>query len=84
MKRRVSKNAISLARTLGVAGLLAVALVMTPGCSQADDHQTTVQVANSDNAQEEGAVYGKFAGKRLFARACAGRRMRRCVDFRTQ
>lgn len=57
MKRRVSKNAISLARTLGVAGLLAVALVMTPGCSQADDHQTAVQVANSDNAQEEGAVY---------------------------
>ena len=42
MKRRVSKNAISLARTLGVAGLLAVALVMTPGCSQADDHQTAV------------------------------------------
>lgn len=60
MKRRVSKNAISLARTLGVAGLLAVALVMTPGCSQADDHQTAVQVANSDNAQEEGAVYGKM------------------------
>ena len=52
MKRRVSKNAISLARTLGVAGLLAVALVMTPGCSQADDHQTAVQ--------EEGAVYGKM------------------------
>ena len=61
MKRRVSKNAISLARTLGVAGLLAVALVMTPGCSQADDHQTAVQVANSDNAQEEGAVYGKMS-----------------------
>lgn len=60
MKRRVSKNAISLARTLGVAGLLAVALVMTPGCSRADDHQTAVQVANSDNAQEEGAVYGKM------------------------
>ena len=60
MKRRVSKNAISLARTLGVAGLLAVALVMTSGCSQADDHQTAVQVANSDNAQEEGAVYGKM------------------------
>lgn len=59
MKRRVSKNAISLARTLGVAGLLAVALVMTPGCSQADDHQTAVQVADSDNAQEDG-VYGKM------------------------
>ena len=28
MKRHVSKNAISLARTLGVAGLLAVALVI--------------------------------------------------------
>ena len=60
MKKRVSKNSISLARTLGVAGLLAVALVMTPGCSQADDHQTAVQVANSDNAQEEDAVYGKM------------------------
>lgn len=59
MKRHVSKNAISLARTLGVAGLLAVALVMTPGCSQADDRQTAVQVADSDNAQEDG-VYGKM------------------------
>lgn len=60
MKKRVSKISISLARTLGVAGLLAVALVMTPGCSQADDYQTAVQVADSDNAQEEGAVYGKM------------------------
>ena len=60
MKRRVSKNAISLARTLGVAGLLAIALVMPPGSRQAADHQTAVQVANSDNAQEEGAVYGKM------------------------
>ena len=44
MKRRVSKNAISLARTLGVAGLLAVALVMTPGCSQAAENQTAGEV----------------------------------------
>lgn len=60
MKKRVSKISISLARTLGVAGLLAVVLVMTSGCSQADDHQTAVQVADSDNTQEEGAVYGKM------------------------
>lgn len=60
MKKRVSNNSISLARTLGVAGLLAVVLVMTSGCSQADDHQTAVQVADSDNTQEEGAVYGKM------------------------
>lgn len=60
MKRRVSKNSISLARTLGVAGLLAVALVTTSGCSKADDRQTAVQVADSDNAQEEGAVCGKM------------------------
>lgn len=59
MKRRVSKNSISLARTLGVAGLLAVALVTTSGCSKADDRQTAVQVADSDNAQEDG-VYGKM------------------------
>lgn len=31
MKKRVSKISISLARTLGVAGLLAVVLVMTSG-----------------------------------------------------
>lgn len=60
MEKRVSKNSISLARTLGIAGLLAVALVMTSGCSKAGDHQTAVQVADSDNAQEEGAVYGKM------------------------
>ena len=60
MKKRVSKNSISLARTLGVAGLLAVALVTTSGCSKADDHQTAVQVADSDNAQEEGEVCGKM------------------------
>lgn len=34
MKKRVSKNTISLARTLGVAGLLAVTLVTTSGCIQ--------------------------------------------------
>lgn len=50
MKKRVSKNSISLARTLGVAGLLAVALVTASGCSKADDRQTAVQVADSDNA----------------------------------
>lgn len=60
MKKRVSKNSISLARTLGVTGLLAVALVTASGCSKADDHQMAVQVADSDNAQEEGAVYGKM------------------------
>ena len=54
------KKAINLARNFGAAGVLAAALVMTSGCSQADDHQTAVQVANSDNAQEEGAVYGKM------------------------
>lgn len=32
---------------------------MTSGCSQADDRQTAVQVADSDNAQEDG-VYGKM------------------------
>ena len=54
------KKAINLARNFGAAGVLAAALVMTSGCSQADDHQTAVQVANSDNAQEEDAVYGKM------------------------
>ena len=32
---------------------------MTSGCRQADDRQTAVQVADSDNAQEDG-VYGKM------------------------
>lgn len=45
------KKAINLARNFGAAGVLAAALVMTSGCSQADDHQTAVQVADSDNAQ---------------------------------
>lgn len=53
------KKAISLARNFGAADVLAAALVMTSGCSQADDHQTAVQVADSDNAQEDG-VYGKM------------------------
>lgn len=44
------KKAISLARNFGAAGVLAAALVMTSGCSQADDRQTAVQVADSDNA----------------------------------
>lgn len=44
------KKAINLARNFGVAGVLAAALVMTSGCSQADDRQTAVQVADSDNA----------------------------------
>lgn len=48
------KKAINLARNFGAAGVLAAALVMTSGCSQADDHQTAVQVADSDNAQEDG------------------------------
>lgn len=53
------KKAINLARNFGAAGVLAAALVMTSGCSQADDYQTAVQVADSDNAQEDG-VYGKM------------------------
>lgn len=53
------KKAINLARNFGAAGVLAAALVMTSGCSQSDDHQTAVQVADSDNAQEDG-VYGKM------------------------
>lgn len=53
------KKAINLARNFGAAGVLAAALVMTSGCSQADDRQTAVQVADSDNAQEDG-VYGKM------------------------
>lgn len=53
------KKAINLARNFGAAGVLAAALVMTSGCSQADDRQTAVQVADSDNAREDG-VYGKM------------------------
>lgn len=60
MKKRVSKNTISLARTLGVAGLLAVALVATSGCIRTDNHQSEGQVSNSDSSQEDGAVYGKM------------------------
>ena len=60
MKKRVSKNSISLARTLGVAGLLAVALVTTSGCIRTDNHQPEGQVSTSDSSQEEGAVYGKM------------------------
>lgn len=60
MKKRVSKNTISLARTLGVAGLLAVALVATSGCIRTDNHQSEGQVSNSDSSQEDGAVYGKI------------------------
>ena len=60
MKRRVSKNTISLARTLGVAGLLAVTLVTTSGCIRTDNHQSEDQVSNSDNSKEDGSVYGKM------------------------
>lgn len=60
MKKRVSKNSISLARTLGVAGLLAVALVTTSGCIRTDNRQSEGQVSNSDSSQEDGAVYGKM------------------------
>lgn len=60
MKKRVSKNTISLARTLGVAGLLAVALVTTSGCIRTDSHQSEGQISNSDSSQEDGAVYGKM------------------------
>ena len=60
MKKRVSKNTISLARTLGVAGLLAVALVATSGCIRTDNHQSEGQVSNSDSSQEDGAVHGKM------------------------
>lgn len=54
------KKAINLARTLGVAGLLAVALVTTSGCIRTDNHQPESQVSTSDSSQEEGAVYGKM------------------------
>lgn len=60
MKKRVSKNSISLARTLGVAGLLAVALVTTSECIRTDNYQSEGQVSNSDSSQEDGAVYGKM------------------------
>lgn len=60
MKKRVSKNSISLARTLGVAGLLAVALVTTSGCIRTDNYQSEGQVSNSDSSQEDGAVYDKM------------------------
>ena len=60
MKKRVSKNTISLARTLGVAGLLAVALVTTSGCIRTDNYQSEGQVSNSDSSQEDSAVYGKM------------------------
>ena len=60
MKKRVSKNSISLARTLGVASLLAVALVTTSGCIRTDNYQSEGQVSNSDSSQEDGAVYGKM------------------------
>lgn len=59
MKKRVGKNTISLARTLGVAGLLAVALVTTSGCIRTDNHQSEGQVSNSDSSQEDG-VYGRM------------------------
>lgn len=54
------KKAINLARTLGVAGLLAVALVTTSGCIRTDNHQPESQVSTSDSSQEEGTVYGKM------------------------
>lgn len=54
------KKAINLARTLGVAGLLAVALVTTSGCIRTDNHQPEGQVSTSDSSQEEGAVCGKM------------------------
>lgn len=54
------KKAINLARTLGAAGLLAVALVTTSGCIRTDNHQPEGQVSTSDSSQEEGAVYGKM------------------------
>lgn len=60
MKKRVSKNTISLARTLGVAGLLAAALVTTSGCVRTDNHQPEGQVSTSDSSQEDGSVYGKM------------------------
>ena len=60
MKKRVSKNSISLVRTIGVAGLLAVALVTTSGCIRTDNYQSEGQVSNSDSSQEDGAVYGKM------------------------
>lgn len=60
MKKRVSKNTISLARTFGVAGLLAAALVTTSGCVRTDNHQPKGQVSTSDSSQEDGSVYGKM------------------------
>lgn len=60
MKKRVSKNTISLARTLGVAGLLAAALVTTSGCVRTDNHQPEGQVSTSNSSQEDGSVYGKM------------------------
>ena len=60
MKKRVSKNTISLARTLGVAGLLTAALVTTSGCVRTDNHQPEGQVSTSDSSQEDGSVYGKM------------------------
>ena len=60
MKKRVSKNSISLARTLGGAGLLTVALVTTSGCIRTDNYQSEGQVSNSDSSQEDSAVYGKM------------------------
>ena len=59
MKKCVGKNTIGLARTLGVAGLLAVCLVVASGCSQTDNRQPADQVANSDGVQEDG-VHGKM------------------------
>lgn len=59
MKKRVSKNSISMTRTLGVAGLLAVTLVATSGCIRTDNYQSEGQVSNSDSSQEDG-VYGRM------------------------
>lgn len=59
MKKRVGKNTISLARILGIAGLLAVALVTTSGCIRTDNYQSEGQVSNSDISQEDG-VYGRM------------------------
>lgn len=59
MKKRVGKNTISLVRTLGVAGLLAVTSVTTSGCIRTNNHQSEGQVSNSDSSQEDG-VYGRM------------------------
>ena len=59
MEHLSAKKAINLARNFGVAGILATALVVTSGCSQADNRQPAVQVADSDNSQEDG-VHGKM------------------------